>query len=513
MSEHRVARDVDTGLPKWVFTPKTFNPRPTWLKTPWTTVERIRRADEELHDNILRHGEEAFKRHVVEVEKRHVEKVRAMEAELDEGIKKKLKKLKDLLEWKFQKLVEKTVASGVESLTHQMAERLTGETQLAALRWLGEEEEMQEELERELEDQIQKIEERKETEIEVKKVEAKGIWDEELERIRIYEEAKTRKVHREDMTELCEGIWRKIEYLRRLMEAAMEAARRRGADDYARDAANRRQRAREAGIDNQDDDDGDNGDATDEIRREKERRELEMKLMTLSAGAKERIDHLKSAIGDVIKERRRAERNVGKVLEAFQRFADVGLGVVERDLAVDDRFLFLMRNPVMFVNPRGVDKEGVETDELRMVDGCANLWGMIKDWMMERVQGAMTRKRSVGEALEGGEKDGQSPSKGEEEEEERRSAESTVDGSYFDDEAVAKKVFDDLLRETIEAHGNATTDELLRKLSSRILKAMLSEEADDRIGEEMERLKRPIPKRGEWELVATDCMDGNRLMW
>ena len=66
----------------------------------------------------------------------------------------------------------------------------------------------------------------------------------------------------------------------------MEAARRRGADDYARDAANRRQLAREAGIDNQDDDDGDNGDATDEIRREKERRELEMKLMTLSAGAK-----------------------------------------------------------------------------------------------------------------------------------------------------------------------------------------------------------------------------------
>ena len=42
------------------------------------------------------------------------------------------------------------------------------------------------------------------------KVEAIGIWDAELERIRIFEEAKTRKIHREDMTELCEGIWDKV---------------------------------------------------------------------------------------------------------------------------------------------------------------------------------------------------------------------------------------------------------------------------------------------------------------
>merc|ERR1719309_1498937 len=131
MSEHRVGRDVETGLPKWIFTPKTFNPRPTWLKTPWTTVEKIRRADEELHHNILLHGEEAFLQHVGEVEKKHVEKVRAMEAKLDKGIKKKLDELQELLKWKYQKLVETTVESGFESLLQRIAQRLTGEQQKA----------------------------------------------------------------------------------------------------------------------------------------------------------------------------------------------------------------------------------------------------------------------------------------------------------------------------------------------------------------------------------------------
>ena len=37
-----------------------------------------------------------------------------------------------------------------------------------------------------------------------------GNWDGELEKIRIFEEAKTRKIHREDMTELCEGIWEEV---------------------------------------------------------------------------------------------------------------------------------------------------------------------------------------------------------------------------------------------------------------------------------------------------------------
>ena len=148
---------------------------------------------------------------------------------------------------------------------------------------------------------------------------------------------------------------------------------------------------------------------------------------------------------------------------------------------------------------------------MRMVDGCANLWSWIKDWMVERVQGAMTRKRNKKEEenQDGG---------GGEEEEGEEGGEEDQDGAgsslaTFDDEAVAKKVFDDLLRATIEAHGSATVDDTLRKLTSRLLKAMLGEEADREIDEELERRKRPEVKRGEWELAAVDCVDGNRVMW
>ena len=139
-----------------------------------------------------------------------------------------------------------------------------------------------------------------------------------------------------------------------------------------------------------------------------------------------------------------------------------------------------------------------------MVDGCANLWGWIKDWMVERVQGEMTRRRYREDNATGEE---------EEEEEAARQTEEGIEGESFDDEAVAKAVFDDLVRATIEGRGAATTDELLRRISSKILKAMLGEEAEQKIDEELEKRKRPPVKRGEWEMAATDCMDGGRVMW
>ena len=131
--------------------------------------------------------------------------------------------------------------------------------------------------------------------------------------------------------------------------------------------------------------------------------------------------------------------------------------------------------------------------------------------MVERVQGSMTRLRNR-EEEEGN---------GEEEEEDTK----TVGGKSvgvsstgsappkFSDEDVAKKVFDDLVKATIEAHGETTVDELLRKLTSRFLKAMTSEEADAKIDEEIEKAKRPEVVCGKWEMAAVDCMDGNRVMW
>ena len=55
---HRTCRDGETGLPKWVFEPKTFDPRPTWLKTPWSTVKKIRDADEGVGRDRVREVEE-----------------------------------------------------------------------------------------------------------------------------------------------------------------------------------------------------------------------------------------------------------------------------------------------------------------------------------------------------------------------------------------------------------------------------------------------------------------------
>ena len=101
----------------------------------------------------------------------------------------------------------------------------------------------------------------------------------------------------------------------------------------------------------------------------------------------------------------------------------------------------------------------------------------------------------------------------EEEEEEAGKTDEGIEGESFDDESVAKAVFDDLVRSTIEGRGSATTDELLRRISSTILKAMLGEEAERKIDEELEKRKRPPVKRGEWEMAATDCMDGGRVMW
>ena len=70
------------------------------------------------------------------------------------------------------------------------------------------------------------------------------------------------------------------------MEASKEDARRRGAAAFDRDAARRRQLALEAGLEiDANLDDADAAD-DDELRKEKERRDLETKLMNLTAASK-----------------------------------------------------------------------------------------------------------------------------------------------------------------------------------------------------------------------------------
>jgi hypothetical protein len=75
---------------------------------------------------------------------------------------------------------------------------------------------------------------------------------------------------------------------------------------------------------------------------------------------------------------------------------------------------------------------------MRMVDGCAALWEQIKDWMVGRVGGSMTRKWGTTkreEEVEGGEEE-----QGEEEEEK----------ATFTDESVARKVYDDFVAQAVQ---------------------------------------------------------------
>ena len=65
----------------------------------------------------------------------------------------------------------------VESLQRRLATRLVAENERAALRWMEEEEELEEERQKAIEDQLEKIEERKEKEIHAKKV---SRWVDEL---------------------------------------------------------------------------------------------------------------------------------------------------------------------------------------------------------------------------------------------------------------------------------------------------------------------------------------------
>ena len=58
----------------------------------------------------------------------------------------------------------------MESLQRRLATRLVAENERAALRWMEEEEELEEETQKAIEDQLEKIEERKEKEIHAKKV-------------------------------------------------------------------------------------------------------------------------------------------------------------------------------------------------------------------------------------------------------------------------------------------------------------------------------------------------------